>query len=173
MDAGSKTPVAQSHPMDIRQLLKDGKISAAHLEENTFLIDRDIFDVLFPRLSLMPIEQAVYLQLYRHSFGRGLNCAQLSNSELQQLCNVSHSTVREAVKKLIKKGCVKLLRAGIQHEASIYRVLLPREIVRYDSATKVSYKPIEAKAVVTRAKRTEPRPVRDLPVVRFDMLRPA
>ena len=173
METTDKPAGKQLHPMDVRKLLKNGKISAARLEENTFPIDRDIFDVLFPRLGLMPVAQAVYLQLYRHSFGRGLNCAQISNSALQQLCNVSHSTVRGAVKKLIKKGCVKLVRAGIQHEASIYRILLPREVVRYDSATKVSYTPIEAKAVVTRARQAEPRLVRDLPVVRFDMLRPA
>ena len=171
MEAQEKSG-SRLHPMDVRHLLKDGKITAARVEENAFNIDRDIFDVLFPRLSLMPIEQAVYLQLYRHSFGRGLNCAQLSNSELQQLCNVSHSTVREAVKKLITKGCIRVVRPGIQHEASIYRVLVPSEVLRYDSATRVSYKNIETKALVSRAQQAKPEPSYDGPVVRFDMLRP-
>ena len=160
------------HPMDIRLLLKEGKISSARVEDNTFNTDRDIFDVLFPRLRLLPIEQSVYLQLYRHSFGRGLNCAQLSNSELQQLCNVSHSTVREAIKKLTDKGCIKQIRAGIQHEASIYRIMLPHEVLHYDSATKVLYKQIETKPLISRAQQAPPEPPHERPVVRFDMLRP-
>jgi len=160
------------HPMDVRRLLKDGKISAARIEENAFGIDRDIFDVLFPRLSFTPIDQAVYMQLYRHAFGRGLNCAQLSNAELQQLCNVSHSTVRTSLKRLAKKGCVKLVRPGVQHDACIYRVLLPSEVLHYESATKVNYRTLEAQALMGRAKRAKPQPRYDGVVLHFSMLRP-
>jgi len=96
-----KKPV-KLHPLDVRQLIKDGKIVGARIEENAFAIDRDIFDVLIPRINLTPVEQAVYLQLYRHAYGRGLNCAQLSNSEIQRLCNLSHSTVRTTLRKLME-----------------------------------------------------------------------
>ena len=160
------------HPMDVRQLLEQGAIAAADIEENTFSIDRDIFDVLLPRLGLKPIDQAVYLQLYRHSFGRGLNCAQLSNTELQRLCNVSHTCVRGAIKRLVEKGCLKLVRPGFQHEARIYRVLLPSEVLQYDSATRVSYRSLNADALVSRAHGQQTPPEYDRPVVHFNMLRP-
>ncbi len=160
------------HPMDVRQFIQEGTIAAARIEENTFIVDRDIFDVLFPRLGLVPIDQAVYMQLYRHSFGRGLNCAQLSNTELQRLCNVSHTTVRGAIKRLLKKKCLKVVRPGFQHEARIYRVMLPSEVLNYDSATKVSYNNLDTDALVSRAKQDEPEPEYDGPIVHFNMLRP-
>jgi len=160
------------HPKDVRRLLEDGTIAAARIEDNVLATDRDVFDVLFPRLRLTPIEQAVYLQLFRHSYGRGLNAAQLSNSELRRLCNVSHTCVRGALKRLAERGCVQLLRAGVQHEANIYRVLLPSEILNYESATKVRFKPLDIRALAERARREEPQPEYDGPPVSFDMLRP-
>jgi len=168
----AEAPTPKLHPLDVRHLLEQGTIAAADIEENAFAIDRDIFDVLFPRLGLKPIDQAVYLQLYRHSFGRGLNCAQLSNTELQRLCNVSHTCVRGAMKRLMEKGCLKLVRPGFQHEARIYRVLLPREVLEYDSATRVSYKTLHTETLVSRARREQPQPQYDRPVVHFNMLRP-
>jgi len=171
MDGASKGS-SKLHPKDVRPLLQDGTIAAAKIEDNYIIADRDVFDVLFPRLRLTPIEQAVYLQLFRHSYGRGLNAAQLSNSELRRLCNVSHTCIRGALKRLMERGCVKLVRAGVQHEANIYRVLLPSEILNYESATKVKFKPLDVKALSERARRKEPQPEYDGPPVSFDMLRP-
>jgi predicted transcriptional regulator len=161
--------------MDVRPLLADGTIAAAHLRDNTVSIDRDIFDVLFPRLNLKPTEQAVYLQLYRHSFGRGLNSAQLSNAELQRLCNISHSCVRTALRKLRDKGCLERVRPGIQHDASIYRVLLPSELLEYDSTTKVEYRDLDPKRLAEAAQREEPEPEPEYegPALQFNMLRPS
>ena len=167
----AEKPALKLHPMDVRQLVKDGKIAAARVEDNAFSIDRDVFDVLFPRLGLMPVEQAIYLQLYRHSFGRGLNCAQVSNAELQQLCSVSHSTARQAIRRLVQKKCVQLVRPGIQHEACIFRVFLPHEVLQYESSTKVSYRNLETNAVVSRALRAKPAPALETPVLHFNMLR--
>ncbi len=168
----SENPTPLRHPMDVRQLLDDGTITAARIDENSFNIDRDIFDVLFPRLGLKPIDQAVYLQLYRHSFGRGLNCAQLSNTELQRLCNVTHTCVRNAIKRLSAKGCLKLVREGFQHYARIFRVMLPNEILDYDSATRATYEKLDTDALTSRARSQEKQPEYERPIVDFNMVRP-
>ena len=171
MEAQENSP-PRLHPMDVRRLLEEGTIAAANIEENAFGIDRDIFDVLFPRLGLRPIDQAVYLQLYRHSFGRGLNCAQLSNTELQRLCNVAHTCVRGAIRRLTEKGCLKQVRPAFQHQARIYRVFLPSEVLQYDSATRVTYKGLDTDALVSRARSEQPEPEYDRLIVHFNMVRP-
>ncbi|NQT19191.1 MAG: hypothetical protein HQ592_05765 [Planctomycetes bacterium] len=168
----SEAPAPRLHPMDVRQLLEEGTITTARIEENSFGIDRDIFDVLFPRLGLKPVDQAVYVQLYRHSFGRGLNCAQLSNTELQRLCNVTHTCIRKAIRRLMEEGCLQIVREGFQHNARIFRVMLPGEVLDYDSATRAVYEKLDTDAVTSRARGHEQPPDYERPIIDFNMVRP-
>jgi len=127
------------HPFDIRPLIENGTIQRVSLEGDILELGRD---VLFPRQKLKPVEQAVYLQLYSRSYGYGLNCAQVSSSELCELCNISHSTVRTTIQALCAKNCVQLVREAIQHDPPIYRVVLPPEALEYEDECSVSFTPI-------------------------------
>ncbi len=127
------------HPFDIRPLIENGTIQRVSLEGDILELGRDVLDVLFPRLKLKPVEQAVYLQLYSRSYGHGLNCAQVSSSELCELCNISHSTVHTTIQALCAKNCVQLVREAIQHDPPIYRVRLASEALEYEDERPVSF----------------------------------
>ena len=120
------------HPFDIRPLIENGTIQRVSFGGDILELGRGVLDVLFPRLKLKPVEQAVYLHLYSRSYGNGLNCAQVSSTELCDLCNISHSTVRTAIQSLCAKNCVKVVREAIQHDPAIYRVMLPSETLEYE-----------------------------------------
>lgn len=133
------------HALDVRPLMQRGVVQqAGSTEGNVLRIDRDVFDALFPELKLKPVEQSVYLQFHRNSYGRGLNCAQVSSPALCRLCNVSHSTVRTTIHALCVKGCLQQVRRGIQHDPPIYRVLLPAEILSRKTRSRTMLRPFPA-----------------------------
>ena len=74
---------------------------------------------------LSPDEQAVYLQLYRLSWGWGKDTCFISNPRLSERSNVPETTLRRVVKKLVAKKLAEILdrKFGSQREQGIvYRV---------------------------------------------------
>jgi len=143
MNAGDVAePSDTSHPLDVTSLVEEGRIQAASVGAGTFAMDCDVVDGLFTRLKLKPVDQAVYLQFYRHSYGRGLNCAQVSTAQLCRLCNISHATARKTVHTLCAAGCLQQIRSGIQHDPPIYRVMLPGEMPNCQAARRHALQPL-------------------------------
>lgn len=74
---------------------------------------------------LSPDEQAVYLQLYRLSWGWGKDTCFISNPRLSERSNVPETTLRRVVKKLVAKKLAEILdrKFGSQREQGIvYRI---------------------------------------------------
>jgi hypothetical protein len=74
---------------------------------------------------LSPDEQAVYLQLYRLSWGWGKDTCFISNPRLSERSSVPETTLRRVVKKLIAKKLAEIIdrKFGSQREQGIvYRV---------------------------------------------------
>ncbi|MFH1811498.1 MAG: hypothetical protein ABIJ09_22345 [Pseudomonadota bacterium] len=83
-----------------------------------------IFDELAAQQSI--IEQVLYLQLYRHSFGEDRNYCRLARRELCQRTGLSSRRFNCALAGLVRKGHVRLLQRD--RKGTLYRVLLPSEI---------------------------------------------
>ncbi len=87
---------------------------------------------------LSPDEQAVYLQLYRLSWGWGKDTCFVSNPRLSERSNVPETTLRRVVKKLIAKKLAEVLdrKFGSHMEQGIvYRVSKLDSLPTVDSPT--------------------------------------
>jgi hypothetical protein len=87
---------------------------------------------------LSPDEQAVYLQLYRLSWGWGKDTCFISNPRLSERSNVPETTLRRVVKKLVAKKLAEILdrKFGSQREQGIvYRVSKLDSLLTADSPT--------------------------------------
>ena len=73
---------------------------------------------------LSPDEQAVYVQLYRLSWGWGRDVCFISNPKLSERSGVPETSMRRAVKKLIGKGLIEKTerRFGGTEQGIEYRV---------------------------------------------------
>lgn len=96
-----------------------------NIHSNYCKLDNDISDYLLQKLSASA--QAVYLRLYRQSFGWNRNWAAESLPKLVEYCNLSLQTVRKAIKELEILGCIKK-EFSDYHKATVYRIFLPSEI---------------------------------------------
>jgi predicted DNA-binding transcriptional regulator len=87
---------------------------------------KEFEDVLAPRLKLSILERAVYSHLLRHSRHEGKLRLRFSIIWLANNMGVTARRVRQAVRRLVEKGVLRLIeRSNIGH---IVEVLLPREI---------------------------------------------
>jgi HNH endonuclease len=83
-------------------------------------------DVLVPRLHLSPIDRAVYARLVRHSRLHGQPRLQFSILQLARDLCLSGDPVRQAVRRLVQFGALRLIeRSKAGH---VVEVLLPLEI---------------------------------------------
>ncbi len=120
-DSGSisatKTEIARTRKSDLSDSI--------NIHSNFCKLDNDISDYLLQKLSASA--QAVYLRLYRQSFGWNRNWAAESLPKLVEFCNLSLQTVRKAIKELEVLGCIKK-EFSDYHKATVYRIYLPSEI---------------------------------------------
>lgn len=85
-----------------------------------------ILDHLLRQLS--PDEQAIYIQLYRLSWGWGKEICEISNPKLSERSNVPLSTMKRKVGLLVSKGLVEKINTVIGYgkdQAVVYRVAAP------------------------------------------------
>jgi hypothetical protein len=86
---------------------------------------------------LSPDEQAVYVQLYRLSWGWGRDICFISNPKLSERSGVPETSMRRAVKKLIGKGLIEKTdrRFGGTEQGIEYRVFNLDRLTRQDRAS--------------------------------------
>ena len=86
---------------------------------------------------LSPDEQAVYLQLYRLSWGWGRDVCFISNPKLAERSGVPETSMRRAVKKLIGKGLIEKTdrRFGGTEQGIEYRVFSLDRLTNRDRAS--------------------------------------
>jgi hypothetical protein len=105
------------------------------LTSNYFLMDADVFDVL-PMVQT-PLEQAIYLHLYRQSYGRNCRTCFAGLKTLTEICRLSKNTVRKALESLEKKGHIQRVERlnNRNHKGTLYRIHLPCEMPGLQSQT--------------------------------------
>ncbi len=87
-------------------------------------IPAEVFDELAPRQS--PLEQAVFLHLFRLSYGNAGNFCRVGKKELRNRSGVSDRRLNVALDGLVRKGHIKPLHRNTA--GTLYRVYLPSEI---------------------------------------------
>ena len=127
-------PAPVSRPEKARASKSDLSDSI-NIHSNYCKLDNDISDYLLQKLSASA--QAVYLRLYRQSFGWNRNWAAESLPKLVEFCNLSLQTVRKAIKELEGLGCIKK-EFSDYHKATVYRIFLPSEIGMGKTASAVN-----------------------------------
>jgi len=78
-----------------------------------------------------PMEQAVYLHLFRLSYGEGLNFCRAGKAELGSRAGLSPRRLNVALNGLVKKGHIKPLHRNTS--GTLYRVYLPSEVYADES----------------------------------------
>lgn len=87
---------------------------------------KEFEDVLAPRLKLSILDRAVYSHLLRHSRHEGKLRLRFSILWLANNMGVTARRVRQAVRRLVEKGVLRLIeRSNVGH---VVEVLLPREV---------------------------------------------
>jgi hypothetical protein len=86
---------------------------------------------------LSPDEQAIYVQLYRLSWGWGRDVCFISNPKLAERSGVPETSMRRAVKKLIGKGLIEKTdrRFGGTEQGIEYRVFTLDRLTKQDRAS--------------------------------------
>lgn len=102
-----------------------GLSDAINIHSNFCKLDNDVSDRLLCHLSASA--QAVYIRLYRQSYGWNRNWAAESLPKLSKSCNLSLQTIRKAIKELETIGTIRK-EFSDYHKATVYRVFLPSEI---------------------------------------------
>lgn len=94
------------------------------------ITDLSVEDVLMPTLTVA--EQSIYRRLYRLSFGYSRTWCRVSLDELRRACNMSsRATVRNGLRSLMTKQCIKIIEDARQRNPPVYRVYLPCEIPQF------------------------------------------
>jgi HNH endonuclease len=95
---------------------------------------KQLEDVLIPRLRLSVIERAVYYHLLRHSRLEGKFRLRISIKSLGHGTRLSDGPVREAVRRLVDQGALRLVRRS--KTGHVVEVRVPEEIrgVRFATA---------------------------------------
>lgn len=94
---------------------------------------KQLEDVVVPRLGLSVIERAVYYHLLRHSRLEGKVCYRFSIASLGRGTRLSGGPVRDAVRRLVQHGALRLVRRS--KAGHVVEVRVPGEIraARFDA----------------------------------------
>ncbi len=99
-------------------------LGGVRLEAGT-MVPNSVFDLLAPEQT--PLEQAVYLHLFRLSYGLGANWTRVGKRELRLRARVSDRRLNVALDGLVSKGHLKPLHRSTR--GTLYRVFLPSEVL--------------------------------------------
>lgn len=98
-----------------------------------------IVDSIFAHLN--PFEQAVYVQLYRLSWGYGKDVCRVSLPRLAERAGMKQTAAQQALKRLYEKGLIEkvvtVLGRG-KEQGSEFRVVLPTSLVNHTSLTRTT-----------------------------------
>lgn len=121
---------------DIKHQLEKKINENVKLKSNSTKIDNDIFEYLLPNLTTK--QQSIYLRLYYEAIYKNKLIIQLSNSQLQELCNLSHQSIRDGLNELIDIGLLKKIKDATNNKAPIYEIIPPQKYLNIESDTEYS-----------------------------------
>lgn len=99
-------------------------LGGASLEQGV-MVPVSVFDSLAPEQT--PLEQAVYMHLFRISYGNGKNWCRAGKRELMNRARISDRRLNAALDGLVRKGHLKPLNRNTK--GTLYRVYLPSEVL--------------------------------------------
>ncbi len=95
------------------------------LFEGGVTVPASVFDLLGPVLG--PVEQAVYIQMFRLSYGKEKNWCRVGKRELGQRTGLSDRRLNASLDGLVTKGVIGPLHRNTK--GTLYRIYLPAEIL--------------------------------------------
>jgi 5-methylcytosine-specific restriction endonuclease McrA len=101
---------------------------------------KDFEDLLAPKLNFSVTDRAVYSHLFRHSRLEGKLRFQFSIPWLARGVGVARTTARDAVRRLIARGVLRLVERN-GHAHHVVRLRLPSEIRAVHAAKIAAYRP--------------------------------
>jgi len=122
------------------------------LQGDCLSLPLEIFDQFLRRME--PIEQAVYLQLFRLSFGAGRNFCRVGKKELAKRTGMSLVRLNASLEGLVKKGFARPLHRSVR--GTLWRIFHPAE-----TGEKAGYRVEQGKRVKLELKK--PRPAKPAP----------
>ena len=106
-------------------------------------IDCDILDRVLPTMDVY--EQAIYVRLFRLSYGYDRNWCTVGYNTLAEACNIKKTGVVNAIKRLLDKGWIKAI--SFNHaQGTTYRVYLPIE-TGMDSKTTIKVNSVSSTSI--------------------------
>ena len=103
---------------------QDSTLGGVLLKGAMVSVPEEIFESLFKKLE--PIEQSVYLQLFRLAYGMGRNFLRVGKRELSEKTNLSLLRLNSALEGLVKKGMIKPIHRSVR--GTLWRVSHPQEL---------------------------------------------
>jgi len=102
-------------------------LAASRMEAQLGIADtlKSIEDHLFPRFKMTIRERSLYYHFLRHTRLIGRESSLFAIDPLAKQLGLSHSSVRESIREMDQKGCIKIERTRQGHHI---RVMLPDEI---------------------------------------------
>ena len=117
--------------------------SNVRIVSNFCKIDCDILDRVLPTMDVY--EQAIYIRLFRLSYGYDRNWCTVGYSTLAESCSIKKTGVVNAIKRLLDKGWIKAI--NFDHaQGTTYRIYLPIEI-GMDSKTTIKVDSVSSKSI--------------------------
>jgi len=137
---------------------QDSALGGVLLKGKMVGVPEEVFENLFKKLE--PIEQSVYLQLFRLSYGAGRNFLRIGKKELSEKTNLSLLRLNSALEGLVKKGMVKPIHRSVR--GTLWRVYHPQEL-----GEAVNYQVQEGKRIKlepVKPKKSKPLPPPEKPL---------
>ena len=149
----AKLPKKEAQPEE-KVIIPKIKIEDGHIkiESHYYPMLNDFIDKIAPHLT--SAEEIIYHRLYRLSFGWGKSTCRVSISTLNKISSLNSSTtIRKALKGLINKKCIIPVIDDDKNKpydnqvGTLYRILLPHEIILKQTHDGLSLDDIPAKGI--------------------------
>lgn len=116
---------AEAGPGPAPLLSYQGEWLGGAVFESGIRVPAAVFDDLMPRQT--PLEQSLYIHLFRLAYGAGKNWCRVGKRELMQRSRLSDRRLNVGLDGLVSKGHVKPLHRNTR--GTLYRVYLPSEVL--------------------------------------------
>jgi len=103
---------------------EDESLGGVLLKGKTVSVPEEMFDLFLSELE--PIEQSVYLQLFRLSYARSKNFCRVGKKDLSRRTNLSPLRLNAALEGLVKRKMIRPIHRSVK--GTLWRVYHPREL---------------------------------------------
>lgn len=154
----STSPTELTSPVDLTDLKNKNLWDIVEQVNGHLRLPNTYLDSIACQLD--PVENTVYLQLFRLSWGYGKDNCMIGIPRLAERCNVGESTIQRALKRLLEKNLIQKVTSqfgkGIE-QGSVFRVVIPTSLVNLNSPIN-STSPVNLTTIKDLKKKTNINP---------------